>query len=383
MPFVAQSGFPSAAAGESANSKEITETAPAANSTTAANFSTGTSRRSIQLQPLVTNTTAATPGTATDRGWHVLKAAMNRTDSPPARALIAAGAWTFTMRMENTQADVAGAVPTLTVVVYRRSAAGVYTSLFTTTSPTFDNTLAGQKTVTWSTAVQPDYVFETDETVHVEAWVNAQGVAVIGQVYRLHLGTITAVTFPRATGQAAGVASNYPRSYDTTTAPVVALGPWRINVFRAAVSAPVATAGRAITGVRTFATVTAPAAEFARRLTANRGLTTLAAASGQLRVGLPEEVLERFTAAGPADYSPNDAVKSVAGVVRDRDGTPVAGATVRLVRQSDDFVAATVTSAADGTYVFPRGSGDPHSYYVVVHTVDNRGGVTRRDRVPA
>lgn len=69
----------------------------------------------------------------------------------------------------------------------------------------------------------------------------------------------------------------------------------------------------------------------------------------------------------PSDYSPNDGLKKINGVVYDHEnGGTIAGATVCLVRDSDALQVSCVNTAADGSYSFPRGSTDPNTYHVVV-----------------
>lgn len=119
---------------------------------------------------------------------------------------------------------------------------------------------------------------------------------------------------------------------------------------------------------------------FARALTARRTFATRILTINQLPTQgcLP---LRRIPAGGgPTDYSPNDGLKSVAGIVRTvsaAGGTPTAGAVVKLVRESDDFTCASTTTNGSGAYTFPRGSTDPNTYRVVVYNGSTVGGVSQ------
>lgn len=66
--------------------------------------------------------------------------------------------------------------------------------------------------------------------------------------------------------------------------------------------------------------------------------------------------------------------KNLLGRMFDTSGVPVAGATALLFRQSDHFFVDSVTTDANGWYVFPRDSSDSLQYYVVGFSVV--GGVT-------
>lgn len=73
----------------------------------------------------------------------------------------------------------------------------------------------------------------------------------------------------------------------------------------------------------------------------------------------------------PSDWSPNDGLKAIAGVVvfhePPNQGDPVPGATVTLIRDSDGLLITTTLTAGDGSYSFPRDSNDPNTYHVEVN----------------
>lgn len=82
----------------------------------------------------------------------------------------------------------------------------------------------------------------------------------------------------------------------------------------------------------------------------------------------------------PADWSPNDGAKSISGTVffhePPNQGDPVEGATVCLFRDSDGFKVGCTTTAADGSYSFPRDTNDPYTYHVEVNWTD--GGTSQQ-----
>lgn len=86
------------------------------------------------------------------------------------------------------------------------------------------------------------------------------------------------------------------------------------------------------------------------------------------------------TGSGPQDWSPNNGAKHIAGTVLFHEppdqGDPVAGATVTLFRDSDGFRVGSTTTAADGTYTFPRDTNDPYTYHVEVRYTS--GGVSQQ-----
>lgn len=53
----------------------------------------------------------------------------------------------------------------------------------------------------------------------------------------------------------------------------------------------------------------------------------------------------------------------ISGTVTDNDGNPLSGATVIVIDEANDSVAATTTTASDGTYSVTVGS---NSYHVLL-----------------
>ena len=84
------------------------------------------------------------------------------------------------------------------------------------------------------------------------------------------------------------------------------------------------------------------------------------------------------------DFTVVNGTKTIAGVVRDSAGTPVAGAIVKLFRQGDDRVVQTASSAANGAFSFVRDAFDTNAYYVLSYTTGTpqTHGVTDRDLLP-
>lgn len=82
------------------------------------------------------------------------------------------------------------------------------------------------------------------------------------------------------------------------------------------------------------------------------------------------------------DWTPNDGLKSVSGVVFFHEpphaGDPVDGALVCLVRDIDGFRIECATTGSDGGYTFLRDTNDPYTYHTEV-TYES-GGVKQQGR---
>lgn len=382
MPFTAATGYPTVVAADDANARKLADAAPAANNTIQAGFSTSTTRRKIQwrstgTQPNTATDSRAAGGPATGFGWQTTRAEWNRTVNLPARTLIPAGTWTFNVAFTTASADATGAAAVIEAWVYRRSAAGGYTFLFSAASAGVSVTLAGAKTATITAAAQPAYLFEVDETIHVEYLVSAQGVAVTGNTYTLNIGSGTTVGFPAA------VAANYPRTLTIAAPAVASTGPKAMATRKTAATTVAAAAARRVTANRTAVVTAAGAAGLAKFTTMARTFAVTATTTGRVRLDLPEAALDRIVVGGPVDSGAGTG-RVIAGVVRNADGDPVAGAVVELIRESDGYRVGTATSAADGTYSFARSAADTTTYYVAGHKpgVAELHGTSRRELVP-
>lgn len=91
----------------------------------------------------------------------------------------------------------------------------------------------------------------------------------------------------------------------------------------------------------------------------------------------------------PTDFAQDLAqpTKTISGRVFDRNKNLVSGATVLLLRTSDNQYVAQMTTGSSGTYVFLRDAADPFTYYTVAYSL--AGGTTQvhgtsdRGMVPA
>lgn len=70
----------------------------------------------------------------------------------------------------------------------------------------------------------------------------------------------------------------------------------------------------------------------------------------------------------PQDYQGQSPFKKITGFVYNSTGTVQSGITLYLVREADNAVVATTTSAADGSYSFTRDTTDPNVYHLVADT---------------
>lgn len=123
-----------------------------------------------------------------------------------------------------------------------------------------------------------------------------------------------------------------------------------------------------------------PTAIFERALTLRRAFAASVTAAKKCSAFLETRLFP--VGGGPADFSPNNGLKSIAGTIKDCDGVPVVGALVRLVRESDDFQCATATTNSSGVYTFPRGSADPNTYRLFAYSSSLVGGVSMTGVLP-
>lgn len=90
---------------------------------------------------------------------------------------------------------------------------------------------------------------------------------------------------------------------------------------------------------------------------------------------------------GESDFTVSQPGKTISGHVYTASGGPVAGATVVLFRQRDNYLSATTTSNASGIYTFQRDRRDTEIYYAVAYSLVNGAtqihGVSNRGLVPS
>jgi hypothetical protein len=141
---------------------------------------------------------------------------------------------------------------------------------------------------------------------------------------------------------------------------------------------------RRITAARVFSTSAIGVTGFVRAVILGRVITLNAVATVKTRLDIPEDALDRIIVGGPTDYAGSSPTKSISGVVRDSAGVPYVGATVKLIRESDGYVAAITTSTTGGAYSFTRDAADPNTYYVVAYedTGTPTQGISARALVP-
>lgn len=74
-------------------------------------------------------------------------------------------------------------------------------------------------------------------------------------------------------------------------------------------------------------------------------------------------------ALGPIDFplTSAHAPKTISGTIYDSTGAAVVGATVKLFRNSDDFLCKSTTTDSSGHYSFNRDWFDPYTYYVIAY----------------
>jgi hypothetical protein len=158
----------------------------------------------------------------------------------------------------------------------------------------------------------------------------------------------------------------------------------RVGAVRAATAIGTPTMARRITTTRISTVIGVGIAAFDRALIFGRTFVTTVAGVVRTRLDIPETALDRITTGGPTDWSPNNGAKIIAGVVRDSTGTPYAGASVQLIRETDGYVAAATISAADGSYSFTRDTNDPYTYRVLAweDTGTPTQGMSARGLVP-
>lgn len=321
-----------------------------------------------QIKPQVgnanfTSATAASTQLANNLGWQVPVVSGMATSSTTSRVVTTAQAFHFDSRTTNAL----GTTTSFGVVyaVYKRSAAGALTLLGKATS----STLTGGLTATSGTfpanfTPSSDVAFGNGETLYVEVYVTVSQASVTAGSMTLIIDAPWTITG----GSGNGMAFRYATPAADTASASDSLS-------------------RVLTRVRSTADTVTGSDSAQRGLQMTRATADTASASDSLARTL---IVTRGTAdnigpsGGASDYPSAGGTKAIAGVVYDATGTVrQAGATCRLLRDSDEFLCGTVTTGADGSYSFVRGNADPNTYHVEVYVGSALHGLSDRGLVPS
>lgn len=289
MAYTAATLFPGTAAGEGSNNRKLQDTSLAANNaTTTCVFGTTTTVRFIQAQPATANSTSATPAAAQDRGWNVLKADMNEASSPPNRRHIPAGNWTFQGALTASTSDAASSSYRVRVFVHRRGSTGALTQI----GSSGDSAAAAITTsINWSVTVNlPEVLLATDETIHVEYWVQGRGggaTGLLAQTITFNVGTTTLQDELTIALPSPGIRTRFLRTLAAIMAGVAARGALKIKKTLSRTVSCVAAMTRRLTLFRRFAVIASGVPSFARRLTIRRTLAVIAACAPRGFIKLP------------------------------------------------------------------------------------------------
>lgn len=381
----------------------------AANAATVAGFATGGLVTSVRWNPNVAATAAsvipAVGAASSGQGWRDTVA-----ENPNDPVRYDAGTWTLRARLTKTgQAVAADITVRVTLIAYQVSSAGAFVGeigrvqMADTVLSTTTLTLTGS----FVTAAVTD--FATGDKVQVEAYVQPVTAGlpaaptasvnvnfVVDETSANSGASFTVIPghqfiYSRASSDVARASETVARS--SVTARSIA------DVARAADTVTRAAAfPRATTDVARAADTTARQVAFpratgdtakandtlARSTTAARTLADTARAADTVgRVinyvrGIREQI-------GPGAGDFVDVPSRVlAGVVRNNTGVPVVGATVLLMRVSDDRAVQSTTSGVGGSYSFVRDKFDLQTYYVVSYLAGSPStqGVTERGLAP-
>ena len=191
--FTAQRYYPWTPAGEGANNKKILDvSAGAVNAATVCDFGTNTAVRWILAKPLVTNSVSATPSAGQNFGWNILTADLNNTASPPNNRQIAAGNWAFQGSFTALTVDLLSSSYGVRLLVHKRSATGVLTQIGTAADSALQ-AIPATFLANWSlTYAGPEMLFDTDETLHLEFWLQGRGggaTGLLAQTVTFNIGT--------------------------------------------------------------------------------------------------------------------------------------------------------------------------------------------------
>lgn len=242
--------FPTAVAGEGANNKKINTSAPSSDTTTTCSFGTTTTVRFILAKPLTSNSTSATPSGGQDFGWNILKADMNNPSAETTKRLIPAGDWVFRGSLSASTQDTLSSNYGLKIYVHKRSSSGALTELFnvTSTMAAITSTLA----VTVTKTGVAEILLATDETIHVEYWVQGRGggaTGVLSQTITFTLSSSVDIVIPSP-----GIMTAFYKSLLSTLVGVVARSLYTRPIAKLSTLVGVASYAKALTLYRSFST---------------------------------------------------------------------------------------------------------------------------------
>lgn len=408
----------------------MNEQTAGADASTNINFGTNTTFRDVLLSPLTSQSALAnTDANRKQHGWVVNpRGALGFDSVANGKRFIPAGTWQFGVRSFATVAQ-ATSDTIVRAYVFRRTPAGAMFELVNTSSPPAAIGL-GNTQIVWTVTVA-SIVLEADETLHFAYAYNSAGSLVANQVLNFHLNVYAEpagldplaltgaylpapgvrtqylrsnadmapssdtiarqILRPRATADTAKATDTVTRSTigarsvadvaraaDTTT---------RAFGFPRAVSDQ-ARASDALTRFFTFPRATADAAPVNDTTTRTAALARIVADTARAADSVDRLInyvrgLRDQIGPGAGDFI-DFPTRALAGIVRNNTGTPAAGATVLLMRQSDERAVRSATSAADGSYSFTRDKFDSQTYYVVSYLAGApfTQGVTERGLVP-
>lgn len=351
--------------------RKLVESVGGADNTTVASFGTGAAE--IILDPYTTRSTTGTAA-APNLGW-----AINRDGSdgmavptPPAgidsaERFIAAGDWTFNCRLGVALA-VTGTYR-VRVRVYKVSSTGSRSLVFGpvntgTTTPV----VAGSNVSV--TTTQSEVTFAEDETLLVSYAIEKTNTTATSESvqFRLNdtLGNDCEVILP------AGIRTRYAEEIEVSGVGTSLLDPLAAALSRQVDAVGTATMTRSVVAAKSVSVTGVGTASRSLAITPN-AITVDAVGTVSGRIQLPLDELP-----GGGDFVGNDPNASVTGTVYGEDGSPAAGATVLLFRQSDNLFIASDLTDSEGAYSFTRDTADPNEYYTIAFASDTSHGTSDR-----
>lgn len=325
----------------------------------------GAASTTFQVFPNGTNMTAtsgATLGAANNKGWQIPPTTyMGATASTP-RVITSGSTLAQDAYFINANSSL-GATCTFAVYWYKRAAGGALSAIANASANVVIPAAASNATIgdviATSSALGADVVFAAGETLYMEFYVTIPG-AVTANSLNMNINTAGAEFFKVSPN---GIGFRYT-STATDSAPVSS-----DNVARTVIRP------RAVSD-------SAPAADV---LTRSLNITRSSADSAPAAdVTTRQLIVVRKTneyLGGTPDY-PVTTPATITGLVTN-GGIAQAGAVCRLLRDSDEFLAATVTTGADGRYTFTRDKNDPNTYHVEVYVGTTLHGLSDRGLTPS